>query len=138
MTVTGKDIKMKKVIVVDDDDLVRPTVCYMLRILDFDVTEAASGTEALRLLSESKFDLVITDLFMPKFNGLELILEIKQMASDTPVVLMTGGAKHFPPDSKGLNDLTDSAELFGASYVIQKPFKKDNLKSIVKQAIAQK
>lgn len=129
---------MKTAIVVDDDDLVRRTVCFMLSALDFDVTEAPSGKNALRVLSESKFDLVITDLFMPEFDGLELILEIKKMALDTPVVLMTGGGKHFPPDSERLNALTESAMLFGASHIIQKPFKKDDLAAIVKKALAPK
>ena len=128
---------MKTAIVVDDDDLVRPTVCFMLRALDFDVTEAPSGKEALRLLLGSKFDLVITDLFMPEFDGLELILEITKMALDTPVVLMTGGGRHFPSGSESLNNLTESAEVFGASHVIQKPFKKNDLAEIVKQALAQ-
>ena len=129
---------MKKVILVDDDDLVRSTVCFMLRTLDFDVTEAPCGKEALKLLSESKFDLVITDLFMPEFDGLELILEIKKMALGTPIVLITGGGKHFRPGSEDLTNLTDSAELFGASYSIQKPFKKKDLAEIVKHALAQK
>lgn len=128
---------MKKAIVVDDDELVRPTVCAMLRTLDFDVTEASSGKTALELLSESKFDLVVTDLFMPEFNGIELILGIKELALSTPIVLMTGGGKHFPRGSGGLSDLTDSAEIFGASYIIQKPFRKNELAKIVTKALGQ-
>ena len=84
----------------------------------------------------SKFDLVITDLFMPEFDGLELILGIREMALDTPVVLMTGGGQHFPLGGEGLNDLTESAELFGASYFLNKPFKKNDLAEIVKKALA--
>jgi len=128
---------MKTAIVVDDDDLVRPTVCFMLRALDFDVTEAASGKEALKLLSVAKFDLVVTDLFMPEFDGLELILEITKMALNTPIVLMTGGGKHFPSGSKDLSNLTESAEAFGASSIIQKPFKKNDLAEIIDKALAQ-
>ena len=125
---------MKKAIVVDDNDLVRPTVAFMLRALDFHVTEAQSGKDALRLLSETEFDLVLTDLFMPEFDGLELILEIKKMSLKTSVVLMTGGGKHFVSGSYELENLTDSAKLFGASYTIQKPFKKDDLAKIIEKA----
>jgi CheY-like chemotaxis protein len=125
---------MKKAIVVDDNDLVRPTVAFMLRALDFHVTEARSGKDALRLLSETEFDLVLTDLFMPEFDGLELILEIKKMSLKTSVVLMTGGGKHFVSGSYELENLTDSAELFGASYTIHKPFKKNDLAKIIEKA----
>lgn len=128
---------MKKAIVVDDDNLVRPTVSAMLRALGFDVTEASSGKAALQLLSESKFDLVVTDLFMPEFNGIELILGIKELALSTPIVLMTGGGVHFPRGSGGLSDLTESAEVFGASFVIQKPFRKSELEEIVSSALGQ-
>ena len=127
---------MKKALVVDDDDLVRPTVCSMLRALDFDVTETPSGKVAVRLLSESTFDLIITDLFMPEFNGIELILEIKELALSTSIVLMTGGGKHYPLGGEGLEVLTESAELFGAYCTIQKPFKKNDLAEIVKKALA--
>jgi two-component system chemotaxis response regulator CheY len=130
--------KMKTAIVVDDDDLVRSTVSFILRALNFDVTEAACGEVALKLLSETPFDLVITDLFMPEFNGLELILGVKKLALTTPIVLMTGGGRNFPPGSEYLDNLTESAELFGASYVIHKPFKKNDLAKIVDNALAQK
>jgi CheY-like chemotaxis protein len=125
---------MKTAMVVDDDDLVRPTVSFMLRALNFEVTELRSGKDALSLLLESDFDLIVTDLFMPEFDGLELILEIKKMALNTSVVLMTGGGKHFVSGSEDLRNLTDSAEVFGASYTIQKPFKKNDLAKIVDKA----
>ncbi len=124
---------MKKVLVVDDDDLVRPTVSAMLGALHFDVVEAPSGKEALQFVSEADFDLILTDLFMPQFDGLELILKIREMASETPIILMTGGGKYFPSESEGLNDLTTSAELFGASFVINKPFRKADLAKIIEQ-----
>lgn len=132
------DLKMKTAIVVDDDEIVRAAVSFMLRALNFDVTETSRGEVALKLLSERTFDLVVTDLFMPEFDGLELILGIKKLAISTPIVLMTGGGRLYPPESKHLDNLTESAELFGASYVIHKPFKKNDLAEIVKQALAQK
>jgi CheY-like chemotaxis protein len=126
---------MKKVLVVDDDDLVRPTVSAMLSALNFEVVEAPNGKEALQFVSEADFNLILTDLFMPEFDGLELILKIREGASDTPIILMTGGGKYFPSGSEGLNDLTSSAEFFGASFVINKPFRKAELAEIVDQAL---
>ena len=129
---------MKTAIVVDDDEIVRAAVSFMLRALNFDVAETSHGEVALKLLSERTFDLVVTDLFMPEFDGLELILGIKKLAIGTPIVLMTGGGGLYPPESKHLDNLTESAELFGASYVIHKPFKKNDLAKIVNNALAQK
>lgn len=126
---------MKKILVVDDDELVRPTVSAMLRALNFEVVEAPNGKEALQFVSKANFDLILTDLFMPEFDGFELILKIREVASDTPIVLMTGGGTYYPSQSEGLNDLTTSAEFFGASFVINKPFRKAELAKIIDQVL---
>jgi len=126
---------LKKVLVVDDDDLVRPTVSAMLSALQFDVVETPDGKEARRLAAQSDFDLVVTDLFMPGFDGYELMIEIRKMTSDTPIILMSGGGKFFPAGSEAFDDIISSAELLGASYVIDKPFRKADLARIVNQAL---
>ena len=127
---------MIKVLVVDDDDLVRPTVSAMLREIDLEVSETSSGKNALALLSLNTFDLIVTDLFMPDFDGIELILRIRDLTSDTPIVLMTGGGRLFPPGSDGLDNLTTSAEYLGASYIIYKPFRKRELSELVMKALS--
>ncbi len=126
---------MKRILVVDDDELVRPTVSAMLRALDFEVVEAPNGKEALQYVSKTDFDLILTDLFMPEFDGFELILKIREVASGTPIILMTGGGTYYPSRSEGLNDLTTSAEFFGASFVINKPFRKAELAKIIDQVL---
>lgn len=131
----GRASELKKALIVDDDDLVRPTVTAMLSALQFDVVETPNGKEALRLVAESDFDLVVTDLFMPGFDGYELMIEIRKMTSDIPIILMSGGGKFFPAGSEAFDDIISSAELLGASYVIAKPFRKADLARIVAQAL---
>lgn len=127
---------MKRVLVVDDDDLVRTTVSSLLQSLNFQVTETASGIDALRLLSETTFNLIVTDLFMPETDGIELILKIRRISPTIPIVLITGGGKVvFPHGSGELSDLTESAKFLGASYLIYKPYKKDAFAKIIRQAV---
>lgn len=123
---------------VDDDALVRSTVVAMLKAIEFDVTEVPSGKDALRLISNNDFDVIVTDLFMPELDGFELILQIRKIEPVTPIILMTGGGMLYPSGSGRLSDLTSSAEFLGASFVINKPFRKNNFKKIVDQALAQK
>ncbi len=126
---------MKSVLVVDDDDLVRGTVSSLLQGLDFQVTETACGKDAFKLVSKTLFDLIVTDLFMPEIDGIELILKIRKIHPTIPIVLMTGGGKLFPYGSGSLNDMIESAEFFGASCVIHKPFRKDALTTTIWQAV---
>lgn len=127
---------MRTALVVDDDDLVRPTVGALLNALNFNVVEAESGKDAFQYISRSNFDLIITDLFMPEIDGIELILKIRKLAPQTPIILMTGGAMRFPYGSGNLNSLTNSAEFFGATHVIHKPFRKHELAKIVEEALS--
>ncbi len=124
---------MRKALVVDDDDLVRATVSAMLGSFGFDVREAAMGKTALKLVADESFDLIVTDLFMPEIDGLELVLKIRKITATIPILLMTGGGMLFPKGSGGLNDLTSSAEFLGASFVLQKPFRQDDFKKVFVQ-----
>ncbi len=79
-----------KTLVVDDDDLVRETFAAVLNDEGYCTETAASGKEALACLSDSKFDLVLSDVFMPDMNGLELLNRIRQDYDDLPVIMITG------------------------------------------------
>jgi CheY-like chemotaxis protein len=79
------------ILLVDDDPGVRATIASLLTDDGHTVVEAGSGAEALsRLDTTEKFDLLMTDLGMPKMNGWELIRSAKQKRSELPVVLVTG------------------------------------------------
>jgi twitching motility two-component system response regulator PilH len=102
-----------RVLVVDDEDLVRLVLLRTLRLSGFDVFEASDGIEALARLPKVAPDIVLTDLNMPRCNGEQLCLEIKRhpATAGIPVVIMTGG----PLDEARMRQL-------GCAAVIYKPW----------------
>lgn len=78
------------VLVVDDQVSMRDTLTDMLEILGYESSAAESGEEALALLEEEKFDLVIADLNMPRMDGMALLGHIKSAWSNLPVIIITG------------------------------------------------
>ncbi|MEQ3442496.1 response regulator [Pseudoalteromonas sp. BZP1] len=81
-----------KILVVDDMPLMRHVLINMLRRLDYnDITEATDGAQAFDLLEKHSFDLVITDLHMPKMDGKYLLNHIREnpLLSDLPVLMVT-------------------------------------------------
>ncbi len=81
----------KKILVVDDDELVLIALQELLTPHGFSVTPASSGPEALEKIAAEKFDLVILDVIMPEMNGFEVCEKIRRMASyaETPIVMLT-------------------------------------------------
>ena len=82
--------KKGRILVVDDDELVREVLAGTLAFMGYDVDLADSGVEGLRLFLTQPFDLVLTDLQMPGIDGFTLAIQMKDESPETPVVLMTG------------------------------------------------
>jgi len=80
----------KIILVVDDEEHIREIVSEYLQGLGYEVVEAANGEVALTMCKERDFDLVITDIRMPRMNGLDLLDSLKSQNQTRPVVLMTG------------------------------------------------
>ncbi len=87
---------MSKILVVDDDVLVRQVVGVFLEREGHAVTEAADGLEALDLAERDPPDIVIADIRMPRLNGLEMMLEMRRRHPDTPVIMMSGSGSGGP------------------------------------------
>jgi len=82
----------------------------VLEELGHKINVASSGADALEQFSQHKYDLVVTDYRMPRMDGLELIVRLRKLAPDIPIVLISGFV-----DALGLNEATS-----GADSVIQK------------------
>jgi DNA-binding NtrC family response regulator len=80
----------KRILVVDDEPLASANVSIFLHENGFDVDQASDGKQALALLAKERFDLVISDLRMPRVNGLLLKDVIQYTSPNIPVLLMTG------------------------------------------------
>ena len=79
-----------RILAVDDQRYFRELVEGLLAEEGFEAQTASSGEEALRLLDQSRFDVVLTDLVMPGMDGSELLHRIKQRDPDQEVVVVTG------------------------------------------------
>lgn len=111
-----------RVLVVDDEPMVRAVTARLLRFRGYEVVEAAGGLEALRVMAGRPFDLVITDLGMPEMSGRELAFELRKDFPHLPIVLLTGHT-----------DAEDHAEHI--DLVVRKPFRIDELDRSIRQLL---
>ena len=120
----------RTILVVDDSPTTRSLIASNLSETgDYDVIEAASGFEALKVLPSRKVDLIITDINMPDINGLELISFVREnpIYRNIPTMIVT------TEDSE--EDRKRGMELGAREYVI-KPFTVEDLQEAVKRAMA--
>jgi DNA-binding response OmpR family regulator len=106
----------KRILLVEDDAMARGFFRALLVEAGHDVVEAGDGAEAVRLFRQGGVDLVVTDIYMPKMNGLDAILEMDPKAQGIPVIALSGGH-----DGSG-SDPLDLAESLGVSRTFHKPF----------------
>lgn len=106
----------KRILVIDDDDLVRETICEVIESFNYEVAQARNGTEGLKALNGDRLpDLVITDIIMPGKSGLEIIAEIRKTFPAVKIVAISGGG-----GSKA-GDILALARELGSDRVISKP-----------------
>lgn len=107
---------MAKILVIDDEMLVRYALRELLEDDGHSVEEAPDGEDGLRLISRNAYDLVVTDIIMPKKEGTETISEIKARYPKLRVLAISGEARVGATDPLGL------ARSLGADGVLNKPF----------------
>jgi len=118
---------MARILVIDDDALVRDTISLMLRLEGHEVALAPHGREGLQRLQEQPFDLVISDIVTPRRRGLETVSAIRRTSTLIPIIVMTGD----PGDAPDL----DRARRAGATATIPKPFKPRDLFALIRQCL---
>ena len=120
---------MKKILVIDDDSLVRDTIVRILERKGYMVLVAADGVRGLRMFHTEQPDLVITDIIMPEKEGLETIREIRGNRPDAKIIAISGGARI------GNMDFLRMAGELGASEIMPKPFDPADLVSLVSRCL---
>jgi two-component system chemotaxis response regulator CheY len=119
----------KNILIVEDSATTRALIRAVIEDMgDFNIVEAGSGFEALKLLPTREFNLVITDVNMPDINGLELIHFIKSNPRYSHIPLIIVSTERSEEDKK-------RGIALGAMSYITKPFKAQELQEVVKQAI---
>jgi len=126
------DGKKPKILVIDDDDLVRATIVAVLERADVEVSEAADGHVGMRLFEEGAHDVVITDILMPNREGIETIRDLRRSKEDVKIIAISGGGNI---DKMQLLDL---AQKFGADRVLPKPFTPQQVLTTLDEVLAER
>jgi DNA-binding response OmpR family regulator len=112
---------MPRILVIDDDPLLRSTVVTILTRAGFSVEEASDGAVGLAMVRKNPPDVVITDIFMPNRDGIEVVMEVKRSSPRTKIIAMTGGGQ------QGWMEGTSMAKSLVAHHILQKPFEREAL-----------
>src|SRR3990172_2293556 len=83
-------MRKEKILIVDDSAFERKSIETMLKSRDFDAVCAACASEALSILGQDAFDVVITDMRLPGMDGISLTREIKKSYPEVGVIMVTG------------------------------------------------
>jgi diguanylate cyclase (GGDEF)-like protein len=121
-----EDKKPVRILVVDDEELMREFLHEVLKDEGYAIERAASGKEALKKMSASEYDIVLTDIVMPELDGLGVVAATKELPYHPSVIVMTGYAS--------METAVESMKLGAADY-ITKPFNIDQIRIIVKNTI---
>ena len=118
----------KRILVVDDDELVLMAINELLKPEGYEVNPVSSGTEALEKLDQDGYDLLMLDIIMPEMDGFELCRQIREKEDyrETPIVFLT--AKNREEDRvRGLE--------VGGNLFLSKPISPDKLLKIISDTI---
>ncbi|NIQ98206.1 MAG: response regulator [Desulfuromonadales bacterium] len=118
----------KRIMTVDDSASVRQMVSFTLKSAGYDVLEAGDGQEALDLLQDESVDMVVTDLNMPRLDGIQLIRKTRSLPGGKfiPIIMLT---------SESQAEKKQQGKEAGATGWIVKPFKPEQLLAVVQRVL---
>ncbi len=118
-----------KILIIEDEKSMREVLKILLEEETYDVTAASNGEEGVSYIQQDIFDLVITDIKMPKADGFEVLRKTKELSPETLVIMVT---------AFGTTEAAIEAMKQGAYDYIHKPFKIDEIRLVVKKAFEKK
>ena len=115
---SAKASRGSRVLVIDDDELVRESLRHLLHDAGYAVEVAADGTGGLEQLAQGRVDVILVDLMMPGMNGRQFLRTLRETPENAriPVILMTG-----------VHGITVPPDALGASDVVEKPLRSEEL-----------
>jgi len=122
---------MARILVIDDDPFIRDVLKQTLERSRHNVVLAGDGEQGLQLFRENNFDLVITDLIMPKKEGIETIVELRKISPSARIIAISGGYR-LPAEN-----YLKIATTLGVDGTLIKPFEKADLISAVDDVLCQ-
>ncbi|HEX5319481.1 MAG TPA: response regulator [Stellaceae bacterium] len=126
----ANDMAMPKVLVIDDDHLVRRTISRILQSGGYEVALAEDGAKGVAKFRAERPDLVITDIIMPEQEGIETIIQLLRDNPSARIIAVSGGGR------LGSMDFLTVANRLGAAATLRKPFEPAELLGCVARALA--
>ena len=117
---------MEKILIIDDDEGLIHFIGRFFERKGYNVCACLSGKEAMEKIGDGNFDLILLDYKMPDWNGIDILIKIKEAQVKTPVILMT---------AYGTTELTIEAMKRGAYDYLMKPLERQELRRIVGEAL---
>ncbi|HOW73052.1 MAG TPA: response regulator [Phycisphaerae bacterium] len=111
---------------VEDDEDINDIVTWTLVDQNLEVATAPDGAQALEMLSQSRFDILVLDLMMPKMSGVQLLAEMRSRGWNIPAIIVTGHSDAL--DNQALGNLR-------ACQVLKKPFRIERLAALIKDEL---
>lgn len=118
-----------RILVVDDELIVRESLVGWLKKSGYDVEAASGGVEALKKINEAEYDLLFLDIKMPDMNGIEVLKHVKELSPETMVIMIT---------AFGSVDTAVEAMKLGAHDYLMKPFEPEHLLLLVEKLLNQR
>lgn len=122
--------KPSTVLIIEDDPSLRDSLRRTLRKKGYTIIEAEEGGQGLKLLKTHAIDVVLIDIFMPGKEGIETILEIRQMRPQVKVIAMSGGGERM------YIDVLRVAKSSGCHQTLDKPFSEEALIKAIEARLA--
>jgi CheY-like chemotaxis protein len=127
MNVALSGLMAEKILIVEDDSISLKNLSLYLAISGYDVAEASDGLQALQKLEREKFDLVLSDIKMPRIDGFSLIKHVSASFPATPIILMT---------AEPMDEPVVLAAQAGAKHLLAKPLILDDLLEKIAQILS--
>lgn len=124
----GKDMRAKKIMIVDDEPVVRDIIKVTLERMDekFEIVVAKDGAEALNFIMEKSYDLIISDIRMPVLSGLRLATVVRALGEKVEIIWISG---------YGIHELVDEFNLLEIHSFLDKPVKVGEIRKNVQTAL---
>lgn len=118
-----------RILIVDDEDIVVRSCLRILADSGYEIDVARSGAEALKMIDESAYDVLVVDIMMPQIDGLEVLKHAKHARPEAEVIIITGLAQ---------SETAARARELGAFSYLPKPFDPEEIRELIAQALAKR
>ena len=122
---------MARILIIDDDVKFLKMLRQMLERAGHEVVEAPNGEVGVKLFREERTELIITDIFMPEKEGIEIIRELKREFPTVKIIAISGGGR------KGNFHYLETAEALGADRSFTKPFERQEMLDAIQELVGQ-